>query len=137
MSPVWSRVVKVRQHIKHVTVNGATTLFESSQREEGKWHCWNQYEGIIQVIKTKLLSVFATKFSPDLDSETLASFSKDKLCPDVTCQKIDTAQSRFSSFKITSECNKVGEMYEAQQKGILYGISISQGNSLHPLGQWM
>lgn len=30
--------------------------------------------GNIQVLKTKLVSVFATKFSPDLDSETLTSY---------------------------------------------------------------
>lgn len=67
--------------------------------------------GNIQVIKTKLVSVFATKFSPDLDAETLTSYMKDKLKREVTCHKIDTVQSRFSSFKITAECNEVEEMY--------------------------
>lgn len=70
--------------------------------------------GDIQVIKSKLVSVFATKFSPDLDSETLSSYMKDKLGRDVTCQKIETLQSRFSSFKITAECKEVGEMYNPE-----------------------
>lgn len=35
--------------------------------------------GNIQVIKTRLVSVFVTKFSPTLDSETLAIYLKDKL----------------------------------------------------------
>lgn len=67
--------------------------------------------GNIQVMKTKLVCVFATKF---LDSETLANYLKDKLRLDVTCQKIDTAQTRFNSFKITAEWNEVSKMYEPQ-----------------------
>lgn len=70
--------------------------------------------GDIQIIKSKLVSVFATKFSPDLDSETLTSYMKDKLGRDVTCQKIETVQTRFSSFKITAECKEVGEMYNPE-----------------------
>lgn len=69
MSPVWSRVVKEGQHIKHVTVNGTTQSKPCLNLPREK-----KASGIgnMQVIKTKLLSVFATKFSPDLDSETLA-----------------------------------------------------------------
>lgn len=70
--------------------------------------------GDIQVIKSKLVSVFATKFSPDLDSETLTKYMKDKLGRDVTCQKIEAVQSRFSSFKITAECKEVDEMYNPE-----------------------
>ena len=60
------------------------------------------------------MSVFATKFSPDLDSETLTSYMRDKLGRDVTCQKIETVQSRFGSFKITAECKEVDEMYNPE-----------------------
>lgn len=70
--------------------------------------------GDIRVIKSKLVSVFATKFSPDLDSETLTSYMKDKLGRDVTCQKIEAVQSRFSYFKITAECKEVDEMYNPE-----------------------
>ena len=60
------------------------------------------------------MSVFATKFSPDLDIETLTRYMKDKLGRDVTCQKIEIIQSRFSSFKITAECKEVDEMYNPE-----------------------
>lgn len=53
----------------------------------------------IQVNKSKLVSVFATKFSPDLNSETLSSYIKDTLGRDVTCQKIETLQSRSVHLK--------------------------------------
>lgn len=65
-------------------------------------------------MKTKLVSVFTTKFSPDVNSEALASYLKDNLHCDVTCEKIDSAQRRYNSFKVTAECNNVGEMYEPQ-----------------------
>lgn len=70
--------------------------------------------GDIQVIKSKLVSVFATKFSPDLDSETLTSYMENKLERKVTCQKLETVHSRFSSFKITAECKEVSEMYNPE-----------------------
>ena len=57
--------------------------------------------GSIQAITTKSVSVFTTRFSPDLEPDSLASSLKEKLGCDVTCEKIDTVQTRFSSFKIT------------------------------------
>ena len=39
---------------------------------------------------------------------------RDKLGRDVTFQKIETIQSRFSSFKITAECKEVDEMYKPE-----------------------
>lgn len=65
----------------------------------------------IKTVTTKLVSVFASKFSPDLDVETLTDFLKVQLCREVTCQKIATANSRFASFKVTAECKDVVEMY--------------------------
>ena len=65
-------------------------------------------------ITTKSVSVFATRFSPDLEPDPLASYLKEKLGRDVTCEKINTVQTRFSSFKITAVCREVGEMYEPQ-----------------------
>lgn len=32
----------------------------------------------------------------------------------VVCQKIETVQSRYSSFKVSAECNEVSEMYNPQ-----------------------
>ena len=56
-----------------------------------------------------MVSVFATKFLPTLDSETLASYLKDKLDREVTCQKLDIGQSQFSSFKVI-KINKSNKM---------------------------
>lgn len=47
--------------------------------------------GNIQIVKTKLVSVFATKFMPDLDTDTLSNYLKDKLCCEVTCININAA----------------------------------------------
>ena len=41
-------------------------------------------------------------------------YLREKLGRDVTCENIDTVQTRFSSFKITAVCKEVGEMYEPQ-----------------------
>lgn len=66
------------------------------------------------MVKAKMVSVFASRFSPDVDSEALTCYLKDKLHRDVTCQKIDSVQKRYNSFKITAECKKVDEMYEPE-----------------------
>jgi len=68
----------------------------------------------IPVIKTKLVSVFATRFSPDLDADTLRDYLTGKLGNSVMCRKIETTRNRFSSFHVTAECNEVGEIYEPQ-----------------------
>lgn len=68
----------------------------------------------IQTIKTKLVSVFASKFSPELDAETLSIYLKEQLGREVKCQKLGTGQSRFGSFKVSAECNEVSEMYQPQ-----------------------
>ena len=65
----------------------------------------------IKTVKTKLVSVFATRFAPDLDPETLTTYLKEKLGREVTCQKFVTEHSRFASFKVSAECIEVGEMY--------------------------
>lgn len=71
-------------------------------------------QGNIKVVRTKLVSVFATKFSPDLDAETLSEYLSEKLCRDVNCQRIDTASNRYSSFKVCAECNEVAEMFNPE-----------------------
>ena len=68
----------------------------------------------IKTVKTKLVSVFATKFAPDLDAETLSLYLKEKLHRDVTCVKIDNDRSRFGSFKVTAECDNIADMYSPE-----------------------
>lgn len=61
----------------------------------------------MSVVKTKLVSVFATRFSPNLDTETLSVYLKEKRGHEVV-------HSRFSSFKVSAECNEAGEMYNQE-----------------------
>ena len=68
----------------------------------------------IRTVKTKLVSVFATKFAPELDAETLSVYLKEKLDREVTCVKIDNDRSRFGSFKVTAECDNIGDMYSPE-----------------------
>lgn len=117
VSPAWNRVVKEGRRLKHVTGNvpiQSKRRLNPPREKKTSGIVGTGAGGNMQVVKTKLVSVFATKFSPDLDSETLANYLKNKLNHDVTCQKIATAHSRYSSFKITAECNEVGEMYDPQ-----------------------
>lgn len=60
---------------------------------------------IKQAVKTKMVSVFATKFDLSLDAATLSDYLKVKLGREVMCRKIESAHSRFSSFQVTAECN--------------------------------
>lgn len=69
---------------------------------------------IKQAVKTKMVSVFATKFDLSLDAATLSDYLKVKLGREVMCRKIESAHSRFSSFQVTAECNEVPEMYDPQ-----------------------
>lgn len=117
MSTAWSRVEKDGRRLKYVSDNVDVSMKPRSNQLKGKkpsgivGTCAG---GNIQVVKTKLVSVFATKFSPDLDSETLANYLRGKFQRDVTCQKMGTSQNRYSSSKVTAECDKVGDMYEPQ-----------------------
>lgn len=115
-SPKWSRVVKHgrRQHSHGDAFIQSKPRMNAPRRDKKSGIVGTSAGGSIQVVKTKLVSVFATKFSPDVNSEALASYLKDNLHRDVTCEKIDSAQRRYNSFKVTAECNNVGEMYEPQ-----------------------
>ena len=67
------------------------------------------------MVKTKLVSVFASRFSPNLDADTLRKYLSEKLCNNsVSCRKIDSSRNRFSSFYITAQCNEVADMYDPQ-----------------------
>ena len=50
------------------------------------------------------MSVFASKFDPSLTAEQLKAYLTSKLNIEVICDKLDTVRKRFSSFKITAEC---------------------------------
>ncbi|KAG7523593.1 hypothetical protein JOB18_000659 [Solea senegalensis] len=72
-------------------------------------------ESNIQVINTKLVSVFATRFPPNVDADTLSIYLTEKLCnKSVTCRKVDLSRNRFSLFHITAECNEVADMFDPQ-----------------------
>lgn len=72
-------------------------------------------ESTIGVVKTKLVHVFATKFAPSLDADTLRVYLTGKLENEtVTCRKIESARSRYGSFHITAECMNVADMYDPQ-----------------------
>ena len=59
------------------------------------------------------MNVFATKFSPTLNADTLRVYLSEKLGNGtVTCRKIESARSRFGSFHISAECNNVVDMYD-------------------------
>ena len=54
----------------------------------------------IQAVQTKYANVFATKLAPDLDGETVQSYHMDRLKLAVKCRRIDSANSRHSSFQV-------------------------------------
>ena len=116
-SPQWSTVVKKGR--KDGSRIGARQLPSRSLQAQPKRD--QKKTGIIgtgsvsniQAVKTKLVNVFATRFSRDLDTDTLRNYLSDKLGnASVTCRKIDSASNRFSSFHISAECNEVAEMYD-------------------------
>ena len=115
-SPAWSTVAKRGSRSLQAAV-GAGLPVQPKRRLDPRRDKKSVVVGTgpgssIQTVKTKLVSVFATKFLPQLEAHTLTNYLKDKLRRDVTCVKLDTAQSRYSSFKITAECNEVQEMYD-------------------------
>ena len=59
----------------------------------------------IRTVRTKVANVFATRFSPDLESKTLEDYLKEKLKMAIKCCKIETNHGRFASFHVTAECD--------------------------------
>ncbi|KAG7518992.1 hypothetical protein JOB18_049125 [Solea senegalensis] len=117
-SPAWTTVVKKAGRVKPAPGNPAV----QHRLHQGKSPARSERKktGIIgtgmasniKTITTKMVSVFASKFDPNLDSDTLSIYLKDKLKRKVICRKIETSGSRFSSFCVTAECNNVAEMYD-------------------------
>lgn len=80
----------------------------------------------IRMIKTKLVSVVASKFTPYLDALTFSEFLKEKK---IACQKIETVQSRYSSFKVSAECNEVSEISQFSNRLSTTRISMGGTNT--------
>ena len=71
-------------------------------------------ESNIKAVRTKLVNIFATKFLPDLDAGALEQYLRDKLGRVVQCNRIDTGNARYSSFKVSIECEEVAEAYNPE-----------------------
>lgn len=65
----------------------------------------------LSTVRTKMVSVFATKFNLNLEAETLRLFLQEQMNREVKCRKIDIPHSRFSSFWVTAEWDDWKEMY--------------------------
>ncbi len=114
-SPGWSEVVKGGQRRQAPVSSAARVELHTTASDRKKQPGTVPIVGTgaltnIKTVKTKLVSVFATKVSPDLDKAMLSEYLKDKLGHEVTCQKTVTAHNRFWLFKISAECNEIGEM---------------------------
>lgn len=112
-SPKWSRVVKKARR-KTEAEGQIASRAGKPERRVTKPIVGTGAQGTIRVIRTKLVSVFATKFSPDLDAETLSEYLSGQIGRSVNCQRIVTAGNRYSSFKVSAECNEVNEMYKPE-----------------------
>ena len=108
MSPAWSHVLKHGFSMQATAAVQSKTSINPPREKKTYGIVGTGGVGNMHAVTTKLVSVFATKLAPDLDSETLASYLKEQLSRDVTCQKIDTEYTRYSSFKVTAECKEVG-----------------------------
>ncbi len=111
----WSRVVRQGRPRRKINEEQPVSL----KQRVGDWRAAKQIigtaaQGNIKVVRMKLVSVFATKFTPDLDAETLSSYLTKQLGHDVKCERIATASNRYSSFKVCAECNDVMEMYNPE-----------------------
>ena len=95
MSPVWSAVLKRGRCKRTESCNVLMKRHTGNPaRKRSKPVVGTGVQGNIKVVQTKMVSVFATKFSPDLGAGTLANYLKDKLGRDVLCERIDTVNNR-------------------------------------------
>lgn len=93
--PTWSTVAK--RSVRQTPAAGAPVQAKTRRnprREKKSAVVGTSAGGNIQIVKTKLVSVFATKLMPDLDADTLSNYLKDKHRREVTCIKINTAPSK-------------------------------------------
>ncbi|MED6235950.1 hypothetical protein ATANTOWER_002384 [Ataeniobius toweri] len=115
--PKWSQVVK--RHPRQAEEAAVAKSAARSGFSLGRWKARQTIVGTgaagnIKIVKTKIVSVFASKFSPELEAEALCAYLKPKLGLDVTCHRINTANSRYVSFKVSAECSDVTVMYNPE-----------------------
>nr|XP_020468024.1 uncharacterized protein LOC109967043 isoform X1 [Monopterus albus]XP_020468025.1 uncharacterized protein LOC109967043 isoform X2 [Monopterus albus] len=114
-SPKWSTVVKQgwRKKDKSHPVRIKQSINKSERKRLEPIH-GTGVQGNIKAVRTKLVNVFATKFLPDLDAETLCNYLKERLGRHVQCERIVTGNTRCSSFKVSVECEDVTEVYNSE-----------------------
>lgn len=95
------------QHGPHI---GKSSL---RQKKAGKTIVGTGAAGGIKMITTKRVSVFASRFSPDIDAEVLRSHLASKL-GQVACERIATVNTRYASFKVSAECKDIGDIYNPE-----------------------
>ncbi|ROL51267.1 hypothetical protein DPX16_1509 [Anabarilius grahami] len=98
-SPAWSTVVGkgVRKPCKSPNAVGQSNTamkgrFKGEERRK-MGIIGTGTESNIPVVKTRLVSVFSTRFSPSLDADTLSSYLTEKMGKSVTCRKIDSTRN--------------------------------------------
>lgn len=110
---LWSTVAKRhRPHSAATLGRPKPRLNRPQQREKRSGIVGTGPGSSIRTVKTKMVSVFATRFAPELEADTLSLYLQKKLGREATCTKIDSSQSRYSSFKVVAECDDVKDMYD-------------------------
>lgn len=114
-SPKWNQVVKRgRQKRTEESQQGVRSGKSVLERRAAKIVVGTGAARDIKMITTKRVSVFASRFSPDVDVEVLRAHLMHKLGHEVSCERIATVNSRYASFKIAAECKDVGDMYNPE-----------------------
>ncbi|XP_011661635.2 uncharacterized protein LOC105437100 [Strongylocentrotus purpuratus] len=113
----WNQVVRRGGNMKTPPVGGdpsrpVQVLHTPMQPKRKPGIVGKASSGRIQAVQTKLVNVFATRFDPELDADTLGDFLQEKINDTVTCNKIVTERSRFGSFHISAVCQNVEDMYD-------------------------
>lgn len=114
-SQPWSLIVS--NGIKKLTPKArpAPARGKREQRKRPPGIIGTSAESRISVITTKRVNIFATRFSPDVDAETLRSYLSEKLAnKSVACRKIESRGSRYGSFHVTADCKEVADMFSPQ-----------------------
>ena len=107
---MWSTVVKAG--VSKQPNTGTLRSKRAQRRQEGI--VGTSTESSITAVTTKLVSVFATRFTPSLEADALSTYLSESLGTPVTCRKIDSPQSGYSSFHITAECKDIAVMFNPQ-----------------------
>lgn len=115
----WSKMVRDGRRIRAIPEDVNTNANTSSNRSRPangrrkiQGFTGTGAPGNVGVITTKMISVFATRFDPNLEADALCEYLKEKLDREVECSKIETERKRFSSFLVKAECKDKAEMYD-------------------------